>query len=152
VTNPGRVALALGAGRPRLALLSLALLAGFALVVVAALLADDLLDLLEISPESIRIAAGLVLAVNGLRTLVGSVSSSGPLAAVVTPELALLALTAGADEPVGRVLAAAALALALVAPAALVGRRGLLVPVARFLAALQVVVAVALVVSGVRDV
>jgi small neutral amino acid transporter SnatA (MarC family) len=150
VTNAGRVGVArLDAGGSPV----LPLVAGFVLVAAAALLAEELLDLLAISPESLRIAAGLVLAVTGLWALVGPVAHSGPVvSALITPELAVLAVSAGADERPVEVLGAAALALALVALACVAPRRELLVPAARLLAALQVIVAVALVVSGVRDV
>jgi hypothetical protein len=63
-----------------------------------------------------------------------------------------VAISFGADEPTLKALAAAALAL-LPAPLALQARRtetGALA--AQFLAALQIVVAVALGVSGIRDV
>jgi hypothetical protein len=151
-TNAGRVALACRAGRPTPRTLASALMAGFGLVVVGAVFADELLDALDISPESFRIGAGLVLAAAGLRTIVWP-QPSGPFAAIlVTPALACLAVSFGADEATGKVLGAAAVALAVVAIAAVARPR---VPVGRaaeFLAALQVVVAVALVVSGVRDV
>ena len=72
---------------------------GVVLVVLATVFADDLLDALSISPESFRIAAGLVLAVTGIRTLLWPNAVAGPFAAVlVTPELACVALSFGADE------------------------------------------------------
>lgn len=150
VTNAGRVGLARldGAGSP-----AVPLAAAFGLFALAILLADDLLDLLAISPESFRIAAGLVLAATGLWGLIGPLAHTGPFtAALVTPELAVLAFSAGADEGAAEVMGAAAVALAVVALACAAPRRGLLVPAARLFAALQVIVAVALVVSGVRDV
>jgi hypothetical protein len=77
----------------------------------------------------------------------------GPFAAVlVTPELTCLAISFGADEPTGKVLVAFAIALPLVVIAAHLPRREPLVLGAEFLAALGLVVAVALVVSGIRDV
>ena len=151
-TNAGRVALA---GRrdsraPRS--MALALLLGFGLVALAAVTADELLDALDISPESFRIAAGVVLAAMGLRTILWPDPAPGPFAAVlVTPELTCLAISFGADEPVLKVLGAAAVAMLFVA--AVARRLGLTSPVpAQFLAALQLVISVALVVSGVRDV
>ena len=151
-TNAGRVAFASRGARPTTRTLALALAAGAGLIAVGTLVADDLLDALSISPESFRIAAGLVLAAAGLRTIVWP-EPSGPFAAIlVTPALACLAISFGADEAVGAVLGAAAIALALVAAAALAAPR---LPAGRateFLAAAQVVIAVALVVSGVRDV
>jgi hypothetical protein len=151
-TNAGRFALAFQADRPRPRGVALALLAGFALVAVAVVFADDLLDALSITPESFRIAAGLVLGAAGVRTLVWPQPASGPFPAVlVTPELASLALSFGADEPNWKVFAAAAVALPFLI-AAVARPRGPIVLTAQFLAALQLVVAVALIVSGVRDV
>jgi hypothetical protein len=151
-TNAGRVALACREGRPSPRTLALALLVGAGLIVAGAVPADELLDALDISPESFRIAAGLVLGAAGLRTIVWP-RPSGPFAAIlVTPSLACLAVSFGADEPVGEVLGAAAIALAVVATAAVAGPRAPVGRATEFLAALQVVVAVALVVSGVRDV
>jgi hypothetical protein len=106
---------------------ALALLIGVGLVAVSTAFAGDLLDGLAISPESFRIAAGLVLAAMCLRTIAWPEPMVGPFAAVlVTPELTCLAISFGVDEP--------------------------LVLGAQFLAALGLVVAVALVVSGIRDV
>jgi hypothetical protein len=151
-TNAGRVALACRGARPAPRTLALALAAGFALVAVGALVADDLLDALSISPESFRIAAGLVLAAAGLRTIVWP-QPSGPFAAIlITPSLACLAISFGADEAAGAVLGAAAIALGVVAAAALAPARTPLGRATEFLAAAQVVIAVALVVSGMRDV
>ena len=82
-----------------------------------------MLDALAISPESFRIAAGLVLAAAGLRTIVWP-RPSGPFAAIlVTPALACLAVSFGADEATGAVLGAAAIALAVAAIAALAAPR-----------------------------
>lgn len=151
-TNAGRVGLARLAARAAPASVAVALAAGFLLAALAALLADVLLDALAVSPESFRIAAGLVLAVTGVRTLVAP-APAGPFAAVlVTPELAAFAVSAGADAPAGRVLGAAAAALLVAAVAAAAPGGTPLALAARFLAALQLVVAVALVVAGIRDV
>jgi hypothetical protein len=149
-TNAGRVALAAQACRPGPRGFAAAVAAGAAVAVVAALVAQELLDALSISPESFRIAAGLVLAAAGVRTIVWPHPAPAPFAAVlVTPELATSALSFGADEPFGKVLAAAALAFL---PLALARRLGTSPGAAQFLAALQIVVAVALAVSGIRDV
>jgi hypothetical protein len=151
-TNAGRVALAFQADRPQPRSAALALLAGFGLVAVAAVFADDLLDGLSISPESFRIAAGLVLGAAGVRTLVWPQPASAPFAGIlVTPELASLAVSFGADEATWKVLAAAAVALPFLV-AAVTRPRGPMVLAAQFLGALQLVVAVALIVSGIRDV
>jgi hypothetical protein len=152
-SNAGRVAVAVQACRPSRRAFGAALLAGAAVVAAGALTADALLDGLAISPESFRIAAGIVLAAAGLRTLIWPGAAAGPFAAVlVTPELVAAAISFGADEPTLKVLAAGALGLA---PALLASRArrpetGALA--AQFLAALQLVVAVGLGVSGIRDV
>jgi small neutral amino acid transporter SnatA (MarC family) len=152
-TNAGRVGLACVETRPRPQTVAIALLVGMGLVLAAVAIADELLDALAISPESFRIAAGLVLAATGLRTIVWPRSTPGPFAAVLfTPELATLAVSFGVDESSEKVLGAAALALLVAAPVTTLHRREPLVLGTQFLAALQVVVAVALAVSGVRDV
>jgi small neutral amino acid transporter SnatA (MarC family) len=151
--NAGRVALAAETSRPAPRTVAAAVAVGAALVVAAVLAAEELLDALAISPESFRIATGIVLGVAGVRSLVWPRPAAGPFAAVlVVPELALLAVSFGADEPAGRVVAAAvpAFLAAGVAPRLAHGGGGVLA--ATFLAALQVVVAIALVVSGIRDV
>jgi hypothetical protein len=151
-TNAGRFALASAADRPPTRSVALALLLGAGLVVLAVAFGDDLLDALDISPESFRIAAGLVLGTAGARTLVWPEPGPGPFPAVlVTPDLACLALSFGADEAAWKVFAAAAVALPLLM-AAIARPRGPMVVAAQFLAALELVVAVALIVSGVRDV
>jgi hypothetical protein len=152
-TNAGRVALAAQASRPGPRARAAAPLAAAAIVAAGVLLADDLLDALSISPESFRIAAGLVLAAAGVRTIVWPDPGAGPFAAVlVTPELAALAISFGADESAGRVLGAFALALLPLLLAYCAQRRETSALAAQFLAALQLVVAVALGVSGIRDV
>jgi hypothetical protein len=152
-TNAARVALARDAARPSTRARLLAVAIGCGVVVICVVFADDALDALDISPESFRIAAGLVLAAAGIADLAWPHVSNAPFAAIlVRPELVCVALSFGADESIGRVLAAGAPALVLVAFAALADRpRPGPIP-AQFLAALQIVVAVALTVSGVRDV
>jgi hypothetical protein len=152
-TNAGRVALAARAGRPSRRSVALALLLGFGLAAVTVVFAGDLLDGLAISPESFRIAAGMVLAATGLRSIVWPQPAPGPFAAVlVTPELVVLGISFGADESTVRALGAAAISIPIVAWAALSPWRQPAALAAQFLAALQVVVAVALGVSGIRDV
>jgi hypothetical protein len=150
--NAGRVALAAVAERPARRERLIAPAAGGALAVLGLLVADPLLDWLSISPESWRIAAAIVLGAAGVRTLVAP-SASAPFPVVlITPELAVVSVSFGADEPAGKALAAAALGL-LPALLALRARRpDTSALAARFLAALQIVVAIALAVSGIRDV
>ena len=157
-TNAGRVALARESENPSRQMLAAALVAGTAIVILGTVFAGDLLDALDISPESFRIAAGFVLLVTAIRTIIWPGASAGPFPAVLlTPELAVLALSFGADEPTGKVLGAAAISLPLVAIGAtrlpLGGRAPLSsVATAQLLAGLQIVVAVALAISGMRDV
>ena len=123
------------------------------LVAGATLLADSLLDALSISPESFRIAACIVLGATGVRTIIWPRTEPGPFPAVlITPELATLALSFGADEPSGKVLAAAIPAFLLLPLAYRARRRTSSALAAQFLAALQIVVAVALGIAGIRDV
>jgi hypothetical protein len=151
--NAGRVALAVAAHRPPRRDLAVAAAAAAVLVLAGVLGADALLDWLAISPESWRIAAAVVLGAAGVRTIVWPSATTGPFAAVlVTPELAALAVSFGADEPAGRVLAAAALGLVPALLAVRARRRDTGALAAQFLAALQIVVAIALAVSGIRDV
>jgi hypothetical protein len=152
--NAGRVALAAAARRPAPRDLAAATLAAVVLVLAGVLGADGLLDALSISPESWRIAAAVVLGAAAIRTIVWPAAAPGaPFAAVlVTPELAAVAVSFGADEPSGKVLAAAALGLVPALLAYRARRRETSALGAQFLGALQVVVAIALAVSGIRDV
>ena len=151
-TNAGRVALAAQARPPSRQERVAAPLVGAALIAGATLAADGLLDALSISPESFRIAAGLVLIAAGLRTMFWPASSAPFGAVLVTPELAVLSVSLGADEPNAKVLAAALPALVVLVLAHRARGRDSSAVAAQFLAALQLVVAVALVVAGIRDV
>ena len=152
-TNVGRVALARERSRPRPGSVALALAAGIALVVVAVVFADDVLDALSISPESFRIAAGIVLAVTAVRTLLWPAASAAPFAAVlITPERGCRAPRWGAAAPRGRTGGAGAAARGVGATAAAARLPIPAALTAQLLAALQVVVAVALAISGMRDV
>jgi hypothetical protein len=151
--NAGRVALAAAAARPSARERGVAVAAGAALALAGVLAGDALLDWLDISPESWRIAAAIVLGATAVRTLVWPSASAAPFPVVlVTPELAAVAVSFGADESAGKALAAAAIGLlpALLAVRARRPETGALP--AQFLAALQIVVAIALAVSGIRDV
>jgi hypothetical protein len=106
----------------------------------------------SISPESWRIAAAVVLGAMGVRTIIWP-GSAAPFGAILfTPELAAVSISFGADESAGRVLAAAAIGLLPALLAVRARRRDTGVLAAQFLAALQIVVAIALAVSGIRDV
>jgi small neutral amino acid transporter SnatA (MarC family) len=129
VVNPARIHPALPAAaiwRARVAVTAL----GAALVLVAlvglAAVASSLLDALDIDEASFRIAAGLVLLVAGGRDLLTRPPTAEPAlegwrAALVPvavpllfrPEIAVLAIAAGADDGLAATTVAAAFALAL---------------------------------------
>lgn len=148
-------------------------LAGAALPLVVAVIlaaaADDILDWLNVSPESLRITAGTVLAVSAARTLVWPRAKAEPelggawvvlvpitFPLLLTPELAILALTVGADHGVGRVVLAVAIGLAVAVLVDLVPRRPvtetLMAWAARVAASALAIVAIALVIDGIRDI
>lgn len=170
--NPPRTRLAVpeaGDRRARLPELAAGTLLGLGVAGSLALLSGPLLEWLSVTPETFRIAAGLVLAITGLRSLVWPRPSEEPelpglraalwpvaFPRVLTPEVAALALTAGSIEGVGPTvawLAAAGVALVLLG----VGRRG---PVAdgvlrwtgTLLAMLLVAAAAFVMIDGIRDV
>jgi hypothetical protein len=150
--NAGRVALAAAARRPAPREVAIAIAAGAGLAVAGVLGADALLDALAISPESWRIAAAIVLGAMGIRTIIWP-AWSGPFGVIlITPELATVSVSFGADEAVGKVLAAAAIGLLGALLAVRARGRDTSALAAQFLAALQIVVAIALAVSGIRDV
>jgi small neutral amino acid transporter SnatA (MarC family) len=164
--NPCRVRLGFAAPWRPLALgCALAALAAAALVAAG----GSVLDALDVSPESFRLAAGLVLVVEGARTLAWPRPAlerglPGRWAAVVPaafplllqPGVVVLALAAGGDEVVGRAVAALVLALGVAAAAGAVrdGVRaeGLLVAGSRLLGAIELTAGVALAIDAVRDV
>ncbi|MGI9557881.1 MAG: hypothetical protein ACR2N5_08065 [Solirubrobacterales bacterium] len=153
VTNAGRVALAREEQKPSSGTIAAALIAGALLAVIATIFATDLLDALTISPESFRIAAGVVLLVTAIRTLFSPRASTGPFAAVLfPPELAAISLSFGADEPTGKVLGAAAITLPFLVVASVTSIRIPPQLLAQILAGLQIVIAIALAISGMRDV
>jgi small neutral amino acid transporter SnatA (MarC family) len=152
-TNAGRIAVAAQERRAGRRSFAAAIAAGAGVVVAGALAADPLLEALDVSPESWRIAAGIVLGAAGVRTIIWPAPAPPPFAAVlVTPELAAVAVSFGADDPTGKVLAAAAVALLAGAVAYRTRRRSTSALIAQLLAALQIVIAAALAVAGIRDV
>lgn len=164
--NPCRTALGLAVPRAALVLGSLvALGAGAALAAPG----DATLDALDVSPESFRLAAGLVLALEGARALVlvrpaaepalpGLGAALVPVAfpRLLQPGVVTLAVAAGGDRVVGDAIAALAVALAFACAAGALPRsaraEALLVPGGRLVAALEVAAGVALAVDAIRDV
>ena len=167
--NPTRVPVGMPKVPGRTALVAVASVAAMAVAGVLLAVADPLLDVLDVSPESLRIAAGLVLVVGGLRALVaprpsGDPGLAGRAAALVpvlfplllTPELALVMLSAGADERHASALTGLAVALVLAVASTFVRRTpladSLFVAATRLLGALLVLAGVGYVVDGIRDV
>jgi small neutral amino acid transporter SnatA (MarC family) len=167
--SPPRVPLGLPERRSRSTLVASAAVGALVIAAILVAVADPLLDALDVSPESLRIAAGLVLVVGGLRALAAPRPSADPgltgrSAALVpvlfplllTPELALVLLSAGADERNAAALTGLAVALLLgvastfVRPTSLAD--GLFVATTRLLGALLVLAGVGYVVDGIRDV
>jgi small neutral amino acid transporter SnatA (MarC family) len=164
--NPCRARLAFAGPWPHLVVG--AALAGLGAVALAAVGAG-LLDALDVSPESFRLAAGAALGIEGARTLAWPRPAAddglpGLWAAVVPvafpillqPGVVVLALAAGGDEAVGKAVAALAVALALAAATGAIrgGTRAdsLLVAGSRLLGAVELTAGVALAVDAIRDV
>lgn len=171
VANPFRWRLSLPETEGRAPRASLAV--GLAILAVAAVAfaaaAGSVLDWLDISPETWRIAAGVVVIGTGLWVLVFPQRRQEPelggLAAAVVPvffpvllapELFVLLAATGADAGVGVTLGALFLPIAAVAALGTLRRTpvvaAVLVGLSRLLAALAVVVGLALIISGIRDV
>jgi len=140
----------------------------FALAILGAVFAEDLLDALDIAPESFRIAAGVVLIATGTHAVWRGRVAMAPgdpnwragisplgISTLASPALIMAALSHGADDSAGQVIGAVAVAGA-VALALMAYRNDRLTAaldgVARLLGALLVALAVALIVDGVRDI
>jgi small neutral amino acid transporter SnatA (MarC family) len=160
--NPCRVRLALPPRRAAVALgAAIAVGAGAAL----AALGGSLLDSLDVSPESFRLAAGIVLAVEGARVLVwprpavepglpGLAAALVPVAfpLLLQPGVLVLALAAGGDGAGWTGVGALAIALALVVAVGALRAGPLVVAGARLLGAVEVLAGAALAVSALTDV
>jgi small neutral amino acid transporter SnatA (MarC family) len=164
--NPCRLRLVLP---ERSAVVALGCATALGAVAVIAAVGGALLDALDISPESFRLGAALVLFLEGARALVfvrpaPEPELAGLKAAVVpvafplllTPGVVALAVAAGGDDVELHAVAALVLACGLVVAATLLPRveraRPLLVAGGRLLAALEIAAGVALAVSAIRDV
>lgn len=164
--NPCRLRLVLPASQAAVALGALLALAAGAAI---ALTGSVVLDALDVSPESFKLAAGLVLALEGLRTLIlprpAQEPELGGLGAAVVPVLfplllqpgvVILALTAGGEDVAGGAIGALAVALLMVCLAGLakIGPRGeaLFVAGSRLLGSLELAAGAALAVDGIREI
>jgi small neutral amino acid transporter SnatA (MarC family) len=166
--NPAAVAVILW---PRERAVAGAVAAAITLGIVAALAAvsEPLLDALDVSEATFRVAAGVVVGLAGARWLVfgahpvdvdtppGSwrrVAVPGLIPALLTPQLVMAALSIGADDGtwVATWTAAVAVALAWIAMVVSKDRRLGWDVGTRFVGALGIAVAFALVVDGVKSV
>lgn len=138
VLNPARVAMALPrrqrvTDRARIATTAGAV--GAAVVLIAAALGDSVLDLLDVSRPSARLAVGVVAGVTMLVQIVRRApqpppETDGPASTllpttllVATPALVLLGLAAGADRGFGFVAGCLSLGIGLLAAATLIPDR-----------------------------
>jgi small neutral amino acid transporter SnatA (MarC family) len=155
--------------RERASVVAVAVGIAWALVLAGAAASEFLLDLLDVSEATFRIAAGVVLGLAGARWLLVGVSATDvdtppgtwrrvgvPLLipALITPQLAMVAISVGADDGVLVAAGTSALALALAWGAMTLGKRRRLgwAVGARFVGALGIAVAFSLVVDGVKSV
>jgi small neutral amino acid transporter SnatA (MarC family) len=166
--NPTAVAIVLWP-RERGAIGAVAAAITLGIVVGAAAASGALLDALDVSEATFRVATGVVVGLAGAHRLVfaahpvdvdtppGScrrVAVPGLIPALVTPQLAMAAISIGADDGTLTATWTAAVALALAWIAIVLTKRrrvGWLVGT-RFLGALAIAVAFALVVDGVQSV
>jgi small neutral amino acid transporter SnatA (MarC family) len=141
------------------ALVTLAATAGLVAVGEWALRAID------VSPESFRLAAAVVLVLEGARRLVWARPRAEPVLAggwaalvpvafplLLEPGLVFVALAAGADASTAAAFGSLALALALVAAVGFLPAGPLLPAAARLLAALEIAAGVALAIGAIRDI
>jgi small neutral amino acid transporter SnatA (MarC family) len=166
--NPPAVAVALWP-RERRALLAIACAFTAAAAIVAAGVSGPILDALDVTLGTFRVAAAVVIGLVGARWLVAGapvLSGEGPAAApgrvgvpllfpvLVTPQLAMASISVGADDGVVIVAAGVVVSLALAWVAAVAPKRRRVAWDAgvRLVAALAVAVALALAVDGVKTV
>jgi small neutral amino acid transporter SnatA (MarC family) len=164
--NPCRTSLVLPPRPPALALGAFVALAACAVLAASG---GVVLDALDASPESFRLAAALVLGLEGVRALLlprpptepelrGLGAALVPIAfpLLLQPGVVMLALAAGGGDVAGRAVVAlgAVFGIVVLAGAARVEERGraLLAAGGRLLGALEIAVGVALAVDAVRDV
>lgn len=164
--NPCRARLALPERREAVALGALVAL-GVASGIAA--VGSGFLDALDISPETFRLAAAVVLAIEGTRALLLARPAREPELAglgaalvpvafplLLTPGVVMLALTAGGDDMVGEAVGALTVAFGLVLLTTLIPRGAradaLLAAGGRLLGAVEIAVGVALAVDSLHDV
>jgi small neutral amino acid transporter SnatA (MarC family) len=165
--NPSRVAVALSLTpqRERIRPLVAAVVVAAGVFVVLYAAAGWLLDVLDVTDETWRIAAGAVAVLSGARHLALRAAMPVPRLTVpihavapvafpllLVPEVVVLAVLYGATESVGTVLAASAAGLGAAALWGAVTAGPVTRGAVRMFAALLIVAGVALLVMGIRDV
>jgi multiple antibiotic resistance protein len=168
--NPAAAAAAVRPHGARLDTRVLAIGGVIAVTVLLALvfLSEHILEGLGVEPETFRVAAGVVLLVNGAVVLcIGEAAHTGEwtglgagvspfaLPVLMTPAAVAASISYGADEPDAKVAVAVAVALVLAAAAvwAKLGRFTAATDgVARVTGALLIAVAAGLIVHGIRDI
>jgi small neutral amino acid transporter SnatA (MarC family) len=155
--------------RVRAAPLAAGSLLAWGAIVVLAWFSGPLLEWLEITPETFRIAAGFTLALCGLYVLARPVPPEEPVPGgwwpslwpvafprLLGPEMLALSVTTGSKEGVAATAVAAAVALSLLGLLGPVARREtadrVLLHLGRLVAVALLVVAVWLLIEGIRDV
>lgn len=153
----------------RLAVVALGCLLSLGAVACIAALGGALLEGLDISPESFRLGAALVLALEGARFLLFARPGAEPELAglkaalvpvafplLLTPGVVALAIAAGGDDVEPEAVGGLSIGLALVLGVGLVPRGPradpLLMAAGRLFGALEIAAGVALAVGAVRDV
>jgi small neutral amino acid transporter SnatA (MarC family) len=167
--NPARTRLGLPErdGRARMELVAPGVWLGVAFLVAVAALSESLLDVLEITPEMFRIAAGFVLVIVAAWMIFEPIPAEEPVARgllgavwpvayphVISPETLTLAISTGASDGVQlgpMALAGAALILLGAGRFGFTGRR-VTATVGRITAVALIVVAIWLAIQGVREV
>jgi small neutral amino acid transporter SnatA (MarC family) len=163
--NPPAAAIALGVQKRQVVMAAAAAIT-WVFSVVAAAASEALLDALDVTPETFRVAAGVVLGIVGARWLAFGArplaiddASDGwgrllvPLLVpvLITPQLAMVSISAGADDGTIVVGVAAAISLVLAWAAATTEARATVWEAGvRFVGALAIAVALALAVDGIQ--
>ncbi|MBU1226298.1 MAG: hypothetical protein KJ698_03660 [Actinobacteria bacterium] len=170
--NPLRTRLAIPeheGGRARMGVLAAGALVALGGVAALSGGSGPILEALEVSPETFRLAAGIVVSVAAMVTLARSRPAEEPeapgAAAALWPvayprllsvEVVALALTTGTKEGVAATLVAAVIALGAAVAVGTIRRTGfadrVLLNTGRLVVLLLVIVAVFLMVDGIRDV
>jgi len=165
--NPARLAVLMGdtASRDRTRLLGLGALMSTVVVVVLGLFGDTLLDALEVTDETWRIAAGAVAVLSGARHLAIRPAKPIPRVSVpahaiapiafpglLVPEIVVLAVLYGTTESVGRLVFGAVVGFGAAAVWGRIEDGAVTRGMVRVFAALLVVAGIVLIVAGIRDI